>query len=289
MLQTNESVQGVRHGGYVISLNMVAQEFPLFLITVGHVEAPQPFFTTRSERNDYQLIYTRSGTASVTYKGVTGTLNPGSTVLLDCMELHDYRTTSADPWIYDYVHFSGIAVKNYAPYLLDTLHIVQCADTEMLNQTFQMLFTQQLRSDILSCSRGFMLIAAMLNAMMEARELPELPSVGAAQALLPAVQYIRERYAESISLEKLSELCCLSKYYFIRSFRQATGTSPHQYLIKIRINEAKKLLAETRLPIERIAARVGFANYSCFVTQFRRLTNVSPSEYRNAITGTDIL
>ena len=43
MLQTNESVQGVRHGGYVISLNMVAQEFPLFLITVGHVEAPQPF------------------------------------------------------------------------------------------------------------------------------------------------------------------------------------------------------------------------------------------------------
>lgn len=285
MLKTNETIC-VKRYGYVVSNNAISQEFPLYLTTAGHVEAQQPFFTTRSGRNDCQLIYTRSGTANFTYKGATGIATPGSLVLINCMEMHDYRTVSAEPWIYDYIHFSGSAIKNYEPYLLDTLHVVKCRDIEVLDNTFHVLATKQLRSDILSCSRGLMLISTLLNAMMEAREMPELPADSMYQALFPAVQYIRERYYENIPVEKLGELCCLSKYYFIRSFRQAIGASPHQYLIKVRINAAKKLLVETRLSIEQISAKVGFSNYSCFVTQFKRLTNVSPSEFRNAIIQT---
>ena len=282
MLLKSDNCECVNRG-YMVSLNVMAMEFPFHLISAGHVEAPIPFFTTRSERSDCQLIYTRSGTASITYKGVSATLTKGSIVVIDCMDLHDYRTLSAEPWVYDYIHFAGSGVKNYAPYLLGSLHVLQSVDTAFFDRAFETILSQQLRNDVLSNSRAFVLIASMLNMLMEARELPEFPVNGSSDALVPAVRCIRERYYEDLSIETLSELCCLSKYYFIRSFRQATGTSPHQYLIKIRINEAKKLLADSNLPIEQIAVQVGFLNYSSFFTQFKRLTNITPGEYRNAL------
>ena len=67
MLLKSDNCECVNRG-YMVSLNVMAMEFPFHLISAGHVEAPIPFFTTRSERSDCQLIYTRSGTASITYK-----------------------------------------------------------------------------------------------------------------------------------------------------------------------------------------------------------------------------
>lgn len=283
MLLKSENCEMVNQG-YTVYHNMLASEFPFYLKTTGHVCAPIPFFTTRSERNDYQLIYTRSGVASITYKGVSALLTKGSVTVIDCMVLHDYRTISADPWVYDYIHFAGSGVKNYAPYLLDSLHVVQLSDTHLFDHAFERIFSGQLRNDALSSSRIFTLVACMLNALMEARELPELLPDSSADALLPAVDYIRGHYQENIPIEKLSELCHLSKYYFIRSFRLATGVSPHQYLIKFRINQSKILLANSKLPVEQVAIRVGFSNYSNFANQFKRLTNVTPSAYRSAVT-----
>ncbi len=269
--------------GYYVNQNALTNQLPLRIISTGHVVAQPPFFTTRSERPDYQLIYTREGTATITVNGITAPMGKDSVVVIDCMKLHDYRTASSEPWIYDFIHFNGSGVKLYEPYLLDTLHVMQNTDASVFKHAFDIILGQQLRNDILSCSQTLTLIASMLNALMEARERPDLPSNSIAESLNPAVKYVHENYNAEISIDTLSELCFLSKYYFIRRFRQVTGESPHQYLIKVRISEAKKLLAQSNDSIEQIALGVGFSNYSSFVTQFKRLTNVTPREYRSAL------
>ncbi len=95
-------------------------------------------------------------------------------------------------------------------------------------------------------------------------------------------QYIDEHFTENITLQKLSELTYLNKYYLVHSFKEYNGTSPINYLINKRINEAKQLLETTNHSIAKIAIAVGFSSQSYFSQVFKRETGLTPNEWRKA-------
>jgi len=72
----------------------------------------------------------------------------------------------------------------------------------------------------------------------------------------------------------------LSKFYFNRLFKSAMGMSPSHYHITLRMDEAKRLLRETRKSVVDVALDVGYTNPSHFAQLFRRETGLSPSDYR---------
>jgi AraC-like DNA-binding protein len=65
-----------------------------------------------------------------------------------------------------------------------------------------------------------------------------------------------------------------------REFKRTTGTTPHQYLIKFRIDRAKALLARNDLPLTEVGLRSGFSHQSHFTRLFRRITGTTPNSYR---------
>ncbi len=67
-----------------------------------------------------------------------------------------------------------------------------------------------------------------------------------------------------------------------RRFRQATGTSPHAYLLQCRATEARRLLGESDLPVKAIARQLGYRDVFFFSRQFRQLTGASPAAYRKS-------
>lgn len=83
-----------------------------------------------------------------------------------------------------------------------------------------------------------------------------------------------------LSLETLSSTAFLSKYHFLRLFRQAYGYSPHQYIQQQRIEKARRLLARTSTPVSEVADLLGFANSQSFSRLFAQRMGVSPSGYR---------
>lgn len=93
-------------------------------------------------------------------------------------------------------------------------------------------------------------------------------------------QYISTHYKEEISLEDLSNLTYLNKYYLVHSFKEYTGFSPINYLINVRISESKHLLSTTDYPISKIAMQVGFSSHSYFCQIFKKETGYSPLQYR---------
>ena len=96
-------------------------------------------------------------------------------------------------------------------------------------------------------------------------------------------QYIDEHFTENITLQKLSELTFLNKYYLVHSFKEYNGTSPINYLINKRISEAKHLLETTNHSVAKIASAVGFSSQSYFSQVFKRETNMTPNEWRKAM------
>jgi len=85
---------------------------------------------------------------------------------------------------------------------------------------------------------------------------------------------------EDITLQTLSDLTYLNKYYLVHAFKNYKGVSPINYLINRRLIEAKHLLATTNYPISKIAASIGFSSQSYFSQVFRKETGMSPNAYR---------
>ncbi|RDI68110.1 AraC family transcriptional regulator [Nocardia pseudobrasiliensis] len=95
-----------------------------------------------------------------------------------------------------------------------------------------------------------------------------------------AVAMMRERFAEPITLADIAAEAHLSVYHLVRVFREATGTTPHRFLARLRVEQAKRLLRDTELSIDQIAPRCGFGSPGALSTAFLRHTGTRPSVYR---------
>jgi AraC family transcriptional regulator len=95
-----------------------------------------------------------------------------------------------------------------------------------------------------------------------------------------AREYIETHLASELSLDRIAETAALSTYHFARSFKAATGISPHRYVTQRRIEAAKSLLLSTELPIHEIARQVGISNQSHFTTHFRNFVGCTPKAFR---------
>lgn len=95
-----------------------------------------------------------------------------------------------------------------------------------------------------------------------------------------AKEYIISNYNRSIDLEDIARHACLSVNHLLRTFKQAYGQSPHQYLIKTRIDRSKYLLKNTNYTINEIVEIVGFECPSSFIRLFKNINKLTPGKYR---------
>ncbi|NQZ06873.1 MAG: helix-turn-helix domain-containing protein [Algicola sp.] len=93
-------------------------------------------------------------------------------------------------------------------------------------------------------------------------------------------QWMQANLTESFSLDDLADRFALSKRTLIRRFKKAVGDTPVNYLQRLRVEEAKRLLETTPAPLEDIVARVGYGDVSTFRKLFQQLTQLSPKAYR---------
>lgn len=105
---------------------------------------------------------------------------------------------------------------------------------------------------------------------------PSLPGY----KLRQVTEWMTAHLAEELDLAGLADRVALSKFYFQRLFKSAVGMSPSRYHIMLRMDEARRLLRETKRSIVEIALEVGYENPSHFAQLFRRETGLSPSDYR---------
>lgn len=94
------------------------------------------------------------------------------------------------------------------------------------------------------------------------------------------IEFMAQRFAEPLTLDQLAAEACVSKYHFVRLFREKVGQTPHSYLTDIRLDCACQMLLATDLPMAEVASACGFARPSHFSAAFAQRHGVSPSTYR---------
>ncbi|WP_374325160.1 AraC family transcriptional regulator [Aquipseudomonas alcaligenes] len=92
--------------------------------------------------------------------------------------------------------------------------------------------------------------------------------------------YIVEHLARRITVIELAQVACLSPSHFHAQFKDSVGLTPHQYLLKTRLDHAARLLRESPLPLVRIAEECGFSSQSALTTAMRRYLGLTPKRLR---------
>jgi len=93
-------------------------------------------------------------------------------------------------------------------------------------------------------------------------------------------EYIHQHYQDNINLEQLAQVANYSTYHFIRYFKQATGKTPYDYCMEVKIEKAAELLRDKTLSVTEVCYTCGFTNPSHFSTVFKRKMGVTPSKYQ---------
>lgn len=132
-------------------------------------------------------------------------------------------------------------------------------------------------------AEGWSIQALAHISRISERQRPQVPGVKgglSARSLKRIEDFVRENLSHSISLGELSEIAGLSKRHFLRAFQESIGKTPYKYVLALRIDEAKRQLAESDASITDVALAAGFGHAQHFSTSFRNVTGETPSAYR---------
>ena len=128
-------------------------------------------------------------------------------------------------------------------------------------------------AELSACTHG--LLTGLFEAALQ-KLSGQKPSVARVR------EYIDAHYSEDLNRAGMSDLSMLDDNDFGEAFRLSTGFTPYDYLITVRIAQARRLLLNTDMPVREVAAAVGYENTSSFSEIFAAKTGVSPSGFRKA-------
>ena len=184
------------------------------------------------------------------------------------------------------MHFTGSNVKNILKEygLFETGRVIQTGNYPEYHQIFRKMI-QELQLTKPHYEEYLSILLRELFLLVS-RQAP----VGTAQNQIlqkemeAATQFFNEHFTENISVEDYALSRHMSTCWFIRSFKRYNGVTPMQYIVNLRITNAKTLLRTTTYSVSEVAAVVGYENPLYFSRLFKKQTGLPPSEFRNTNT-----
>ena len=101
--------------------------------------------------------------------------------------------------------------------------------------------------------------------------------------LCRARDLVHERSREPLTVAQLARSAGVSRYHFLRLFRDAFGATPHQYLMRVRLERARKLLAADAASVTDVCMEVGFSSLGSFSSLFAKRVGLPPTGYRKKV------
>ena len=162
-------------------------------------------------------------------------------------------------------------------------------DPVVVQMGFALMEAVQTGAPNLYAESAAQFLATHLLSMHNRRSEPATgwrnPGIIADRRLARVLEFMRHHYAENLTLDRLAREAGISRFHFINLFKKACGATPHQYLVKLRLERAAELIEKTDLSIQAIAANCGFVAPSHFSSAFQKRFAQTASEYRRTVSG----
>ena len=233
-------------------------------------------------RKDYQLLYIAAGQGHFFINGQERVVSAGNIIVYLPGQPQEYVYFKDDKTDVYWVHFTGSDVEKIIDYYNIRLseniiyigtspdyqwlfgRIIQ--EMQLCRPRFEELISLLLRNIFILISRNIIVENRADNSLENEVEL--------------AMHYFRENYRSEINVEDYALSRGMSASNFYRVFKQISGSTPLQFILKLRLSNAQNLLENSNITLAEIASAVGYENPLYFSRLFHKHIGVSPSEYR---------
>lgn len=260
------------------------QQYPYSVLTCG---ATHEGVINHKGTNDYMFTYIHKGSVSLInnkgdlieeiYAPAAIIIHPFEPQILNFLPSNSDSDENERYWF----HFQGTEIVN----LLKSLKIYdkrvfffKNENQEIIDLINKIYFEFLSQKEQCDCFCMAYLIQILSTT---ARTYIENKFVTKNSKLEPAIQYMHRHFAAPITDNILAELCSMSIRNFIRIFKNTYHTTPHKYLINLRISHAQSLLSTTEKSINQIAFEVGYESSTHFINSFKQIVGISPNQLRN--------
>lgn len=254
----------------------------LHLQEIGSLQATKPHISKRSDLASYLFLMVRSGSGVLKYDGITYSLSPGDCVFVDCRKPYSHET-SQDLWNLSWVHFNGPTAANIYQKYIDRggLPVFHPVTLVRYSDAYNNLYKIAIGSSYTRDMEINTYLSMLLSFLMADSWNPEKSRTGTRKTdLLEIKRYLDENYAKKVTLDALSERYFINKFYLTRVFKEQFGVSIGDYLLGVRITQAKNLLRFTNKSAEQIGQECGIGDVYYFSRVFKKVEGISVRAYR---------
>ena len=236
----------------------------------------------REREDDHCLFqYTLSGQGEIEIDGAVYRLKQGDAFIVEIPGDHCYRLPAdSSEWEVLYIEFSKEALPFWRQlYSLKGPIVSIVPDSSFIQlawNTYKIAIKDQIHDVYQSSKYAYQLVMELISHVYQEKKIEPLPS-----KIELCKQFIELNYQELIGLDDIATAIGISKFYLIREFEKKIGMTPNQYLTKVRIEHAAKLLISSIDPnLEDIARQTGFSSSNYFGKVFKKIIGSSPMEFR---------
>jgi AraC-like DNA-binding protein len=247
------------------------------------VDRPVP----RHWHEEFQLCLIEDGEGDLTYRGARHLTPPASLFIVHPGESHanssftragcSYRTIFVATGVLRRADAELFGRDRGVPFFPSTMIF----DPEVLTRFRRLHVAFEEHGSVLERESLLLNFSTHLLARYGEQRAPLDAPTPKRTSVERAREYLAENYSENVTLERLARLASLSPFHFSRLFREQFGMPPHAFQNQVRVARAKSLLA-MGYAVSRVAAQTGFADQSHLTRQFKRLTGVTPGQYRQS-------
>lgn len=254
------------------------------VVRAGHGGPVSGDSFSRDTYPGHELFLCLGGEARVRTRGHSWEVKTGDALWVNCYHPHTYTSSTRSPWEYYWLRCEGAQLDAVWKMILAAGGpVAPGCDTKEKRSAFERIFAllreKPHNLDALIHAELARWVSLFLHALHIAGRTATA-SLDVPDRLRPALERMRLYHHLPLTLAELAELAELSPSHFVRAFRAALGTSPIQWLRNARIEQAKRRLVESSDTLKEVAAQVGYGDQFYFSRDFKRMTGMSPSEFR---------
>lgn len=248
------------------------------IVSCGHIFAQKGRKINRpSGRSDYLLFYVAKGKEHFyIYREVIA--ETGSFIFFRPFEKQEHIYMENKTGEFYYIHFDAPSDFDLFGFESSVLYNLKPSATvcSIFEEIISELQQKQPAYERFCMSKFFTLLS-----ILERKTKKELSPHGKYfDNIFYIIQKMNMEYHINYTLEDYAKMCNISKFHFLRVFKEITGDSPLEYRNSIRLNHVKEEIIDTNTPISEIAEKSGYTSQSYFCEAFKKRFGISPSQYR---------
>lgn len=253
----------------------------LYLQEIGTLQAKKAHTSRRSDLDSFLLLMVTAGKGELQYDGQSYRMEEGDCAFISCETPYSHTTSDENLWSLSWIHFNGNTLfAVYEKYLSrGGRPVFHPADFAQFLELHDRIFRMADSSDYIKDMRINSGLSELLVLLMAESWNPD-SAKNRGKSLTALKAYLDEHYTEKISLDKLSEMFFINKFYMTRIFKEQYGTSINTYLQQLKITKAKQMLRFTDESVETIGIKCGIGEANYFSRLFRQVEGITPSAYR---------